>query len=126
MDGFVVRFWIRKGTKFSFSGFGPEFVLFLTKRFEVHAFRKGYNGFEVRFWRMNLGSSEFEVRSVKFKAGRSLLNIPSLFVFDPTLVSNISNIIEVTDWERAISVKSKNSFGDEKDNSSSNLGIQRK
>ena len=34
---------------------------FWPKRFEVWAIWKGSNGFKVRFWCMNLGSSEFEV-----------------------------------------------------------------
>ena len=41
---------------------------FRPNRFEVRAFWRASNGFEVRFWWTYLGSSEFEVRPVKFEA----------------------------------------------------------
>ena len=41
---------------------------FWPNRFEVWAFWRGSKGFEVQFWWMNLGSSEFEVQPVKFEA----------------------------------------------------------
>ena len=42
-------------------------------RFEVWTFWRGSNGFEVRFWKINMGSSEFEVRLANFEAVRSSL-----------------------------------------------------
>ena len=52
---------------------GLGLACFWLNRFEVRAFLEGLNGFEVRFWWTNLGSSEFEVRPVKFEEVRSAL-----------------------------------------------------
>ena len=40
-------------------------------RFEIQVFLRGSKGCEVRFWWMDLGSSEFEVLPVKFEAVQS-------------------------------------------------------
>ena len=61
-----------------FLDLGLGLAHFWPNRFEVWAFWRGSNGFEVRFWWTNLGLSEFKVRPVKFEAVRSSLYLGSI------------------------------------------------
>ena len=61
-----------------FPNLGLGLAYFWLNRFEVWAFRRGLNWFEVRFWWMNLGSSEFKVRLIKFEEVRSSLYLGSI------------------------------------------------
>ena len=69
------QIWVRKGPVQSsvFPNLGLDSTCFWPNRFEVRAFWRGSKGFEVQLWLTNLGSSEFKVRPVKFKAVRSSL-----------------------------------------------------
>ena len=78
--GFLKGFeWVQSLVLVDEPGFGrvrslvcPDLGLglahFWPNKFEVRAFWICSNGFEVRFWWTNLGSSEFEVQPVKFEA----------------------------------------------------------
>ena len=50
-----------------FPDLGLGLAFFWSNMFEVLVFWRGSNGFEIRFWGMNLGSSEFEFQPVKFE-----------------------------------------------------------
>ena len=56
----------------------PDLGMFQVKQVRSWGFLEG---FEVRFWWTNLGSGEYEVRPVKFKAHSKIV----IFGFDPTL-----------------------------------------
>ena len=78
LGGFTIRFWytnlVLEGFSCSvFPDLGLSLAHFLPNRIEVRDFWRGLNGFEVQFWCMNLGSSEFKVWPVKFKAVRCSL-----------------------------------------------------
>ena len=65
--------WFRRVRSLVFPDLGLGLAHFWPNWFEVRVFWSGSKEFKVRFWWTNLGSIEFEVRPIKFKAVQSLL-----------------------------------------------------
>ena len=80
--GFDKRTWVQKGSKFSFSRFGPGFGLFLAKQVQSSGFLKGFEWVQSSILVDKLGFEWIRISTYQVQSSSNFI----IFGFDPTLI----------------------------------------